>query len=146
MYLLENPQLFGNVIRWDPSGTSFLLTPGDEFTEHVLPNIFAHSSIPAFTRQLNTYNFIRINKLQMIEVFKPPLTSSVPLKHLSAWYHPNVTRSNPSTLNRMSPKQSKIRHETGVLKRGSLEMEFSTASSRMTIGIDGESTSKRRKI
>lgn len=35
------------------TGTMFILAPSKRFTDEVLPELFSHSSLSAFTRQLN---------------------------------------------------------------------------------------------
>ncbi|ERE77183.1 heat shock factor protein 4 isoform 2 [Cricetulus griseus] len=42
-----------HLIRWSPSGTSFLVSDQSRFAKEVLPQYFKHSNMASFVRQLN---------------------------------------------------------------------------------------------
>lgn len=84
------------------------MAPSSRFTE-VLVDIFAHSSDSAFTRQLNTYAFRRLNPTELALSFPNSSEFGLPLKSLSAWEHKSMHRDNPSLANTMVPVPSKAR-------------------------------------
>lgn len=78
-------------------------------TEEVLPNIFLHSSVAAFTRQLNTYGFKRLSRENLSATFSHSPDTTTPIKELSAWYHPHFNRAEPASLSLLTPKPSRAR-------------------------------------
>lgn len=98
-------------------GKTFIIAPSPKMIDEVLPNIFLHSSLAAFTRQLNTYGFRRLNREALTSTFSHSPDSSTPIKELSAWAHPNFQKNSPSLLNLLTPRPSRARelHRKGKL-------------------------------
>ncbi|XP_017707797.1 PREDICTED: heat shock factor protein 4 isoform X2 [Rhinopithecus bieti] len=48
-----------HLIRWSPSGTSFLVSDQSRFAKEVLPQYFKHSNMASFVRQLNMCESLR---------------------------------------------------------------------------------------
>ncbi|KAF8468284.1 hypothetical protein BDZ91DRAFT_793157 [Kalaharituber pfeilii] len=49
-----------HLIRWSPSGTSFLVLDEDEFSKTLIPDLFKHNNYASFVRQLNMYGFHKV--------------------------------------------------------------------------------------
>ncbi|KAL7267100.1 Heat shock transcription factor [Rhizina undulata] len=49
-----------NLIRWSPSGNSFLVLDEDEFSKTLIPDLFKHNNYASFVRQLNMYGFHKV--------------------------------------------------------------------------------------
>ncbi|RCH97182.1 kinase-regulated stress-responsive transcription factor skn7 [Rhizopus stolonifer] len=69
--MLEN-SAFIDIVRWDNSGTGFIINDANEFTKTILPQHFKHCNFASFVRQLNKYDFhkIRNNKQDQTWQFK----------------------------------------------------------------------------
>lgn len=65
--MLEN-SAFIDIVRWDNSGTGFIINDANEFTKTILPQHFKHCNFASFVRQLNKYDFhkIRNNKQDQV--------------------------------------------------------------------------------
>lgn len=85
------------------------MAPSDKMINVVLPDIFFHKSVAAFTRQLNTYNFSHLTSTQLASLFSYSPDSTTPIKELSAWSHPYFTRDDQSMLSRLHPRPSRAR-------------------------------------
>lgn len=48
------------LIRWSPSGNSFLVLDEDEFSKTLIPDLFKHNNYASFVRQLNMYGFHKV--------------------------------------------------------------------------------------
>ncbi|KAG0642568.1 hypothetical protein HOY80DRAFT_1036288 [Tuber brumale] len=48
------------LIRWSPSGNSFLVLDEDEFSRTLIPDLFKHNNYASFVRQLNMYGFHKV--------------------------------------------------------------------------------------
>lgn len=48
------------LIRWSPSGSSFLVLDEDEFSKTLIPDLFKHNNYASFVRQLNMYGFHKV--------------------------------------------------------------------------------------
>ncbi|KAJ3370394.1 hypothetical protein GGF31_004225 [Allomyces arbusculus] len=61
LYALVSDPATDHVIYWTPSGTSFIVRNVAEF-ENLLPRYYKHRQFSSFIRQLNTYQFRKINR------------------------------------------------------------------------------------
>lgn len=48
------------LIRWSPTGNSFLVLDEDEFSKTLIPDLFKHNNYASFVRQLNMYGFHKV--------------------------------------------------------------------------------------
>ncbi|KAI5787267.1 hypothetical protein EDC01DRAFT_750049 [Geopyxis carbonaria] len=49
-----------HLIRWSPSGNSFMVLDEDEFSKTLIPDLFKHNNYASFVRQLNMYGFHKV--------------------------------------------------------------------------------------
>lgn len=96
--------------------------------DDVLPTIFQHSSLAAFTRQLNTYGFKRLDREKLSMHFSHSPDTFTPLKELSAWSHVNFKRDFPGNLNLLTPQPSRARLLMRKSKLLLAESEFGVAT------------------
>lgn len=56
-FLLANPARFGDCLRWDASGTTFVLAHANpRLQAEILPRIFSHRNVPSFTRACGVFD------------------------------------------------------------------------------------------
>lgn len=60
LYQMLLDEKYVDVVRWTPSGTSFVVLNTNEFTKKILPIHFKHSNFASFVRQLNKYDFHKV--------------------------------------------------------------------------------------
>ncbi|XP_004460939.1 heat shock factor protein 4 isoform X2 [Dasypus novemcinctus] len=60
-----------HLIRWSPSGTSFLVGDQSRFAKEVLPQYFKHSNMASFVRQLNMYGFRKVVSIEQGGLLRP---------------------------------------------------------------------------
>nr|KAF6406920.1 heat shock transcription factor 4 [Molossus molossus] len=60
-----------HLIRWSPSGTSFLVSDQSGFAKEVLPKYFKHSNMASFVRQLNMYGFRKVVSIEQGGLLRP---------------------------------------------------------------------------
>ncbi|KDR84358.1 hypothetical protein GALMADRAFT_709408 [Galerina marginata CBS 339.88] len=53
-----------SIVRWGPMRDCFIVNNLSEFSKTVLPRIFRHSNFASFVRQLNKYDFHKINQTE----------------------------------------------------------------------------------
>lgn len=58
-HMLEDTEL-AHLMWWGPSGDSFVITPGEEFSR-ALALYFKHTNVASFVRQLNMYGFHKVS-------------------------------------------------------------------------------------
>ncbi|KAJ3226907.1 hypothetical protein HK099_003859 [Clydaea vesicula] len=61
-FVILNDNTYQNSIKWSKSETSFIVINSNIFANEVLPLIFKHSNFISFVRQLNLYNFHKVNR------------------------------------------------------------------------------------
>ena len=61
LYLLINDENTNNIISWNEKGTSFIINDFEKFCYEILPKVYQTDLYSSFHRQLNSYNFIKIN-------------------------------------------------------------------------------------
>lgn len=122
--ILSDPDHYSDCISWDESGTSFILSHTDRLLHDVLPRHFHHSSLQAFTRQLNVYEFTRMTTRDHLEhrhLAFPPHTTNY-----SGWSHASFVRDEQSLLGSMKPRPSKAR----LMKKEEKSMRASQGAGR----------------
>ncbi|ORY81230.1 hypothetical protein BCR35DRAFT_331638 [Leucosporidium creatinivorum] len=93
--MLGDEESYCDVLRWDESGTSFIVRPKSErLLGEVFPEAFGHSKYPSFTRQLNIYGFTRLSDSALAELLDPNL-SAKELKAFHGWTCPSFYRGSP---------------------------------------------------
>lgn len=60
LYSMLEDDSIKHLIAWTPSNTSFVISPGEEFSK-VLAQYFKHTNPSSFVRQLNMYGFHKVN-------------------------------------------------------------------------------------
>jgi hypothetical protein len=105
-YLLQNSDLYRDVISWNEAGTAFLFHNTDRLRLDVFNTIFAHSSLTVFTRQLATYGFHHLSPPEVWDAFALDWAKG---RGMQAWSHPHFTRDDPSTLHLLYPIPSRAR-------------------------------------
>jgi hypothetical protein len=60
LYSMLEDDSIKHLITWTPSNTSFVISPGEEFSK-VLAQYFKHTNPSSFVRQLNMYGFHKVN-------------------------------------------------------------------------------------
>ncbi|KAJ6530650.1 HSF-type DNA-binding-domain-containing protein [Mycena capillaripes] len=63
LYKMLEDDTLQDVISWGAQGNSFMVKDVNEFSVSILPRIFKHSNFASFVRQLNKYDFHKINHL-----------------------------------------------------------------------------------
>ncbi|GAA5997363.1 uncharacterized protein JCM10292_000205 [Rhodotorula paludigena] len=107
-HLLSHPDSYQDCVVWDGSGNSFIINSNKRFARDVLPQVFGHSNIASFTRQLNVYGFRRMSTAELMS--RVNVTSP---ETYSAWQHALFTRDDCTTLHLLCPRPSRAR----VLKK-----------------------------
>ncbi|BGP36489.1 hypothetical protein JCM10450v2_000388 [Rhodotorula kratochvilovae] len=104
--MLSDPQHYQDVILWNHAGDSFFVAHNDRFITEVLPSAFGHSNVHSFTRQLNVYNFQRMNVAQLRAALD--LQGGIAGAY-SGWTHAQFRRGDASTLASLVPRPSRAR-------------------------------------
>lgn len=60
LYQMLEEDSYRHIVRWSPSGDSFMVLDTNEFTRDILPKHFKHSNFASFVRQLNKYDFHKV--------------------------------------------------------------------------------------
>nr|6J6W_A Chain A, Heat shock factor protein 4 [Homo sapiens]6J6W_B Chain B, Heat shock factor protein 4 [Homo sapiens] len=86
-----------HLIRWSPSGTSFLVSDQSRFAKEVLPQYFKHSNMASFVRQLNMYGFRKVVSIEQGGLLRPERD------HVE-FQHPSFVRGREQLLERVRRK------------------------------------------
>ncbi|XP_040838488.1 heat shock factor protein 4 isoform X2 [Ochotona curzoniae] len=95
-----------HLIRWSPSGTSFLVSDQSRFAKEVLPQYFKHSNMASFVRQLNMYGFRKVVSIEQGGLLRPERD------HVE-FQHPSFVRGREQLLERVRRKVPALRCEEG---------------------------------
>uniref|UniRef100_A0A8C6R6B9 Heat shock transcription factor 4 n=1 Tax=Nannospalax galili TaxID=1026970 RepID=A0A8C6R6B9_NANGA len=95
-----------HLIRWSPSGTSFLVSEQSRFAKEVLPQYFKHSNMASFVRQLNMYGFRKVVSIEQGGLLRPERD------HVE-FQHPSFMRGREQLLERVRRKVPTLRGEDG---------------------------------
>ncbi|EHB17007.1 Heat shock factor protein 4 [Heterocephalus glaber] len=95
-----------HLIRWSPSGTSFLVSDQSRFAKEVLPQYFKHSNMASFVRQLNMYGFRKVVSIEQGGLLRPEHD------HVE-FQHPSFVRGREQLLDRVRRKVPALRCEDG---------------------------------
>ncbi|XP_055476864.1 heat shock factor protein 4 isoform X3 [Psammomys obesus] len=93
-----------HLIRWSPSGTSFLVSDQSRFAKEVLPQYFKHSNMASFVRQLNMYGFRKVVSIEQGGLLRPERD------HVE-FHHPSFVRGREQLLERVRRKVPALRGE-----------------------------------
>uniref|UniRef100_A0A8I6AKB5 Heat shock transcription factor 4 n=1 Tax=Rattus norvegicus TaxID=10116 RepID=A0A8I6AKB5_RAT len=91
-----------HLIRWSPSGTSFLVSDQSRFAKEVLPQYFKHSNMASFVRQLNMYGFRKVVSIEQGGLLRPERD------HVE-FQHPSFVRGCEQLLERVRRKVPALR-------------------------------------
>uniref|UniRef100_A0A8C6H6S2 Heat shock transcription factor 4 n=1 Tax=Mus spicilegus TaxID=10103 RepID=A0A8C6H6S2_MUSSI len=91
-----------HLIRWSPSGTSFLVSDQSRFAKEVLPQYFKHSNMASFVRQLNMYGFRKVVNIEQGGLLRPERD------HVE-FQHPSFVRGREQLLERVRRKVPALR-------------------------------------
>ncbi|XP_045047681.2 heat shock factor protein 4 isoform X2 [Desmodus rotundus] len=95
-----------HLIRWSPSGTSFLVSDQSRFAKEVLPQYFKHSNMASFVRQLNLYGFRKVVSIEQGGLLRPERD------HVE-FQHPSFLRGREQLLERVRRKVPALRSDDG---------------------------------
>ncbi|KAF6077729.1 heat shock transcription factor 4 [Phyllostomus discolor] len=95
-----------HLIRWSPSGTSFLVSDQSRFAKEVLPQYFKHSNMASFVRQLNMYGFRKVVSIEQGGLLRPERD------HVE-FQHPSFLRGREQLLERVRRKVPALRCDDG---------------------------------
>ncbi|KAM5298051.1 heat shock factor protein 4 isoform 5-T5 [Glossophaga mutica] len=95
-----------HLIRWSPSGTSFLVSDQSRFAKEVLPQYFKHSNMASFVRQLNMYGFRKVVSIEQGGLLRPERD------HVE-FQHPSFLRGREQLLERVRRKVPALRSDDG---------------------------------
>ncbi|XP_004371561.1 heat shock factor protein 4 isoform X2 [Trichechus manatus latirostris] len=95
-----------HLIRWSPSGTSFLVSDQNRFAKEVLPQYFKHSNMASFVRQLNMYGFRKVVSIEQGGLLRPERD------HVE-FQHPSFVRGHEQLLERVRRKVPALRSDDG---------------------------------
>ncbi|XP_059523792.1 heat shock factor protein 4 isoform X2 [Myotis daubentonii] len=95
-----------HLIRWSPSGTSFLVNDQSRFAKEVLPQYFKHSNMASFVRQLNMYGFRKVVSIEQGGLLRPERD------HVE-FQHPSFVRGREQLLDRVRRKAPALRSDDG---------------------------------
>ncbi|XP_004583987.1 heat shock factor protein 4 isoform X4 [Ochotona princeps] len=95
-----------HLIRWSPSGTSFLVSDQSRFAKEVLPQYFKHSNMASFVRQLNMYGFRKVVSIEQGGLLRPERD------HVE-FQHPSFVRGREQLLERVRRKVPALRCDEG---------------------------------
>uniref|UniRef100_H0VHT5 Heat shock transcription factor 4 n=1 Tax=Cavia porcellus TaxID=10141 RepID=H0VHT5_CAVPO len=95
-----------HLIRWSPSGTSFLVSDQSRFAKEVLPQYFKHSNMASFVRQLNMYGFRKVVSIEQGGLLRPERD------HVE-FQHPSFVRGQEQLLERVRRKVPALRGDDG---------------------------------
>ncbi|XP_021487482.1 heat shock factor protein 4 isoform X2 [Meriones unguiculatus] len=93
-----------HLIRWSPSGTSFLVSDQSRFAKEVLPQYFKHSNMASFVRQLNMYGFRKVVSIEQGGLLRPE-------RDYVEFHHPSFVRGREQLLERVRRKVPALRGE-----------------------------------
>ena len=99
-HALEHPGQFGDVMRWTRSGMSFFISLSNpRLTSEVLPHLFSHDSVSAFTRQLSVR--LSLDPLLLVVIPSPARNADAITDHRSTPSHdyqsPSSSLISPSS-------------------------------------------------
>ncbi|XP_016069070.1 PREDICTED: heat shock factor protein 4 [Miniopterus natalensis] len=93
-----------HLIRWSPSGTSFLVSDQSRFAKEVLPHYFKHSNMASFVRQLNMYGFRKVASVEQGGLLRPE-------RDRVEFQHPSFVRGREQLLERVRRKVPALRSD-----------------------------------
>ncbi|WFD31066.1 Heat shock transcription factor [Malassezia sp. CBS 17886] len=106
------------LIRWSPSGETFLVPHHVRFGDEVLPRFFKHNNFSSFVRQLNMYGFHKVPHLQQGALKHDQPTQN----ELWEFSNPCFHRDQPELLSKVQRKRSgKERENAATLPGGSCD-------------------------
>ncbi|CDR46582.1 CYFA0S24e00474g1_1 [Cyberlindnera fabianii] len=125
LFLMLEDNSYENIVRWTPSGESFVVLDTNEFTKEILPKHFKHSNFASFVRQLNKYDF---HKVKMSNEEKQQNEYGE-----SAWEfkHPDFRRHDREALEsikRKGPTQRRVAADEGPTPESMVRLEDSIAA------------------
>lgn len=86
---LMQPRI-ARIFCWAPDGSTFLVVDRDAFRRTVLPEFFTQTTIPAFRKQLNRYDFERVHTMDLVKYVQ----TAFGVSDFMAWSHPFFMRDD----------------------------------------------------
>lgn len=108
--LLDNPEKYGDNVKWVHNGRAIQITNEKEFANTVLPQVFNYSNFNSFVRKLNVYGFRKTQRKL----------------HERIYYHPQFIRDDPnlaSAIRRSKRRDKEILTSALPISRGETLME-----------------------
>ncbi|KAL1924371.1 uncharacterized protein VTP21DRAFT_7406 [Calcarisporiella thermophila] len=122
--LLENEE-YAEYLRWDDTGTVFIIERMDAFAANVLPKFFKHCKFASFVRQLNIYGFYRVSDARK--------SRHAQNKNACVFSHPSFRRGRHDLLRQIRRRVNKTSR-----KRRKTAAPVSRQQSPSDEGEDGE--------
>ncbi|KAJ3218826.1 hypothetical protein HK099_004916 [Clydaea vesicula] len=111
--ILSNDQ-YAECISWSPDGNSFKITNSKMLQTKVLPIYFNHSNIKSFVRQMNYYNFQKLNRSYF---YKNTISEEEKNLKPKEFFNKNFVRNKPELLKNITRKKNKslsVGHNDGT--------------------------------
>ncbi|KAI5800207.1 hypothetical protein DFH27DRAFT_525455 [Peziza echinospora] len=124
-----------HLIRWSPSGNSFLVLDEDEFSKTLIPDLFKHNNYASFVRQLNMYGFHKVVGLADGSLKTSEQRSKPPSEYKNQYF----IRGMPDLMWLIQKPKNTTKRKQGR-KKGKTEDSDDDGASDTEVNVSGIST------